>query len=104
MISALMRTRSWHTCNNKLFSKGMSTVPGPDDKQQGSKSSAYLVIAAVLLLTMALLWSVDASLVYITLGAAIFFIFLALWHRPKTSANRHQYTSSGHARKTGDSL
>lgn len=62
----------------------MSYVPSDtDNKAQRAKSRTYLIIAAVLLVIMSLIWSLDDSLVYITFGGAVFFIFLAVWNRPK---------------------
>ena len=46
------------------------------------KPETYYVIAYVLLVCMALCWSVDASMVYMFLGAACFFIFLGFNNRP----------------------
>jgi tetratricopeptide (TPR) repeat protein len=82
----------------------MSTIPDPEGKIRSVKSRAYLVIAALLLLTMALVWSLDASIVYITLGGAIFFIFLAIWNRPRVSSTTKQYATHERVRRPGESL
>lgn len=60
------------------------------DSHTGSmkkKSKTYFSIAIVLLVSMALAWSVDASLVYIFLGAASFFLFLGFYNLPFEDAS-----------------
>ena len=63
----------------------------------GKKSRTYFLIAYAFLVAMALFWSVDSSIVYIFLGLACFFLFLAFYARPKTvvksdsSSYRSQY-------------
>ncbi len=49
----------------------------------GKKSRTYFLIAYTFLVAMALFWSVDSSIVYIFLGLACFFLFLAFHARPR---------------------
>ena len=46
------------------------------------KSKLYWIGVVFFLMMMALLWSLDSSFVYLTLGGAIFCLFMALWRRP----------------------
>jgi predicted Zn-dependent protease len=46
------------------------------------KARIYFTIAAIFLVAMALFWSVDASIVYVFLGAACFFLFLGFYSNP----------------------
>jgi len=46
------------------------------------KARTYFAMAFIFLVAMALFWSVDASFVYIFLGAACFFLFLAFYSNP----------------------
>lgn len=48
-----------------------------------NKSRIYLIIGYILLIAMALCWSVDASLVYIFFGLGAFFSFLGFYVRPR---------------------
>ena len=56
----------------------MDTRQDQDASERISRSKVYFVVAIVLLFLLALLWSVSASFVYILLGGAVFFLFLAL--------------------------
>ncbi len=56
---------------------------GPDDRVQANKARFFFVVAYVFLLAMALCWSVDDSLVYIFLGAAVYCIFLGFYLFPQ---------------------
>lgn len=59
-----------------------------------NKSKTYFIIAAIFFLLMALVWSLDASLVYIFLGAACFFLFLGFFNRPSIKESNHSYQRS----------
>lgn len=66
----------------------MSARPNPNSGP--AKSRTYFIIGFILLFIMAITWSLDASFVYSSLGAATFFFFLAYYHRP-----------GGHSRPSG---
>lgn len=59
-----------------------------------NRSKNYFIVAAIFFLLMALVWSLDASLVYIFLGVACFFLFLGFFHRPSTKNYNHSYQKS----------
>jgi tetratricopeptide (TPR) repeat protein len=63
----------------------------------GKKSRTYFLIAFVFLFAMALFWSVDSSIVYIFLGLASFFLFLAFYARPTSvgKSDPRSYRSQG---------
>jgi tetratricopeptide (TPR) repeat protein len=48
-----------------------------------NKSRIYLIVGYILLVVMALFWSVDSSLVYIFFGLGAFFLFLGFYVRPR---------------------
>jgi tetratricopeptide (TPR) repeat protein len=54
-------------------------------------SRIYFISGSVSLFFMALLWSVDESLIYILLGLAIFFFFLAFFMKPKVFNRESQF-------------
>lgn len=56
--------------------------PSPENKNQSRKSTVFYSIGIILLFAMALLWSLDTSLVYILFGLASFFLFLGFHSRP----------------------
>lgn len=59
----------------------------PEIQDQFKSYKLYFTIAVLLLVVMALLWSLDDSFVYISLGGAVFFFFLGFWNKPRTNAN-----------------
>jgi predicted Zn-dependent protease len=60
----------------------MQQPPSPDTKNHSKKSTIYFTIGIIFLFVMALLWSLDTSLIYILLGLASFFLFLGFYSRP----------------------
>jgi len=75
------------------------------DSHTGSmkkKSKAYFSIAIVLLVIMALSWSVDTSLVYIFLGAASFFLFLGFYNGPFDGVSGSFMRSNQYAKGDGE--
>jgi Tfp pilus assembly protein PilF len=62
----------------------METENQPDSSGK-NKSRTYFTLAFVFLVAMALSWSVDASLIYIFLGVACFFLFLGFYSTPRPS-------------------
>jgi tetratricopeptide (TPR) repeat protein len=77
----------------------------PDEKQKAKRSGIYFVLAALLLLAMASVWALDTSIIYILFGAAVFFLFLGFWNRPRPNAERVKYSSfhSAQGKKRDDS-
>ena len=69
----------------------------------GKKSRNYFLIAYAFLVAMSLFWSVDSSIVYIFLGIACFFLFLAFYARPKTvvRSDSRSYRSQGQREHPG---
>ena len=65
----------------------------PDEKQRNKGPGIYFALAAICLLAMALVWALDTSIIYILFGAAVFFLFLGFWNRPRQSADRVKYSS-----------
>ena len=63
----------------------------------GKKSRTYFLIGYAFLFAVALFWSVDSSMVYIFLGLACFFLFLAFYARPRTvvKSDSTSYRSQG---------
>jgi Tfp pilus assembly protein PilF len=57
----------------------------PQQDKPVNRSRIYLIVAWVLLVGMALMWSLDSSIVYILLGLAIFFLFLYFRNKPWAS-------------------
>jgi hypothetical protein len=78
--------------------------PGQENVKHRSK--AYFILAAVFLILMALVWSVDSSLVFIFLGVASFFLFLGFYNNPGThdinSTNKKSYQHE--KRRFGDGV
>jgi predicted Zn-dependent protease len=64
--------------------------PAPNSPR---KSRTYFIIGFLLLFVMALTWSLDDSFVYTSLGAAVFFFFLAYSNRPVSNKTNYQKTS-----------
>ncbi|HEY0743569.1 MAG TPA: tetratricopeptide repeat protein [Chryseosolibacter sp.] len=58
-----------------------------------NKSKTYFVIGFVLLFVMAITWALDDSFVYTSLGAAVFFFFLAYNNRTRPSSASPSYQS-----------
>jgi tetratricopeptide (TPR) repeat protein len=71
----------------------MSTPLNPEDQRRDQKSKIYFLIAGALLLIMGLVWSLDAFFVYVSLGAAVFFLFLGFRNRRVSTPlpPRHKY-------------
>ncbi|HKZ36850.1 MAG TPA: hypothetical protein VJ184_04305, partial [Chryseolinea sp.] len=63
----------------------------PEIKNQRRKSKTYFIIGYIFLLIMALLWSVDSSLISIFFGAGVFFIFLGFHNRPPKKLSHHHF-------------
>lgn len=61
----------------------------PETQDRLKRSKRCFTIAVLLLVVMALLWSVDNSFVYISLGGAVFFFFLGFWNKPRTNAKEN---------------
>ena len=80
----------------------MSATPTPEGKKPGAKSRTYFLVAVILLIMMSILWGLDSSFVYITLGAAVFFIFLALWNRPRIPQRVGHSPTASSKRKSPD--
>lgn len=62
-----------------------------------NKSRTYFIIGLALLFIMAITWALDDSFVYSSLGAAVFFFFLAYYNRTRPSSASSSYQSY-HAR------
>jgi tetratricopeptide (TPR) repeat protein len=62
----------------------------PQNPGTSNSSRIYFTIGICLLAMMALLWSLDASFVYIQLGAAVFFLFLGYWKRPRPAVGLYK--------------
>ena len=73
---------------------GLNPTPKP-----ANKSRAYFLIGFVLLLIMALTWSLDDSFVYVSFGAAVFFFFLAFYTRPAQSPPSYQQRQGQYSSK-----
>ena len=58
------------------------------------KAKIYFTIASIFLIAMALLWSVDDSIVYILLGATCFFLFLGFYINPAEKNTSGSYKKS----------
>lgn len=58
------------------------------------KARICFVMASIFLVAMALFWSVDASIVYISLGAACFFLFLGFYSNPAKKDTSGSYKKS----------
>jgi tetratricopeptide (TPR) repeat protein len=61
---------------------GVEEVHSTQQDSATKRSRLYFAIAYAFLFAMALFWSVDASIVYIFLGIACFFLFLGFFSRP----------------------
>jgi tetratricopeptide (TPR) repeat protein len=55
----------------------------PTGDNQPPDSSRFFILAGASLLAMGLVWSIDASPVYIFLGGTVYFLFLGFYNRPK---------------------
>lgn len=66
----------------------MNESSNPPDT--GKKSRAYFLIGFLLLFIMAITWSLDDSFVYTSLGAAVFFFFLAYSNRTRQNQGTYQ--------------
>ena len=80
-----------------------NSAPAGSNNRPGS--SRYFIVAAALWLTMGLVWSIDASLVYAFFGGAVYFFFLGFYNRPKSAepANRRHGPRSSDS-KTATSI
>lgn len=65
------------------------------------KSRNYLLIGYAFFLVMAFFWSVDSSIVRIFFGLGCFFMFLAFYSRPATTASREERSYSKSYRPQG---
>jgi Tfp pilus assembly protein PilF len=61
----------------------MNSGQGTNASQKNFRSRLYLVIGLIMLVIMALVSAADGSLVYMTLGVAVYFLFLSYWQRPQ---------------------
>lgn len=75
----------------------METENRPDNGTTRGKSRTYFTLGGIFLIAMALFWSVDASLVYIFLGIACFFLFLGFYSSPRPVPPKREYNRP-HAR------
>jgi Tfp pilus assembly protein PilF len=74
----------------------MNEGPSKPDNRK-AKATGYFIAAGGALTALAFTWSIDASFVYLFLGAAVFLIFLGFWtwpRRPRTSRFNQPYTQS----------
>jgi tetratricopeptide (TPR) repeat protein len=65
--------------------------PQTSEENRARKSRVYFATAGGFLLLMGFVWSLDAFFVYVTLGAAIFFFFLAYRNRLAPMGERRHY-------------
>lgn len=70
----------------------METKNQPDNGAGRKKSGTYFTLGWIFLIAMALSWSVDASLIYIFLGLACFFIFLGFYNSPRAPIPQREET------------
>lgn len=79
---------------------------GDNISEKKSTPKVYFIISYLLFLAMALCWSLDDSIVLITLGGAVYFLFLGFYAKAQASPAHHwkeSGTHSGHA-SVGDIL
>jgi tetratricopeptide (TPR) repeat protein len=65
--------------------------PQTNEENRARKSRIYFATAGGFLLLMGFVWSLDAFFVYLTLGGAIFFFFLAYRNRRVASTDERRY-------------
>jgi tetratricopeptide (TPR) repeat protein len=63
----------------------MNTGQNTENPKSAARSKIYLIIGIVMLAFMALVWSLDDSLVYLSFGIAAWFMFLSYWNRPRVA-------------------
>jgi tetratricopeptide (TPR) repeat protein len=79
----------------------MNAGVNPEPKS-ANKSKIYFAIGVILLFVMAIVWSLDNSFVYTSLGAAVFFFFLAYYNRTPNAQTSYQKTGGQYSQKRPD--
>ncbi len=77
----------------------MGTNQQPEIKNRQKRSNAYFILGYIFLLIMALLWSVDTSLISIFFGAGVFFLFLGFYNRTSKKESQDPFKNETDSRK-----